>query len=150
MKHILFSLLAFLFINAAQAQSDPVSWNFTSKKISAKVYEVYLTATLKPGWHIYSQIQPKDAIATPTEIEFTKNALMNFDGKVKEVGKLEKFKDPALGATNHQYEKTVKFVQKVTLKAPAKTSLTGTVEYQVCDDKKCLPPKKVPFKVALG
>ncbi len=150
MNKILFTIAAVIMFGAAQAQADPVSWNFSSKKISDKVYEVYMTATLQPNWHIYSQTQPKDAIALPTEFSFTKNPLMNFEGKVKEMGKMEKFRDPALGATNHQYSKSVKFVQKVTLKAPVKTTVAGVVEYQTCDDKKCLPPKKVPFKVDLG
>lgn len=150
MKKFLFAIVAFIILGCAQAQTDPVSWKFSSKKISDKMYEIHMVATLKPSWHIYSQTQPKDAIASPTEFNFTKNPLMNFDGKVKELGKMEKFKDASLGATNYQYSNSVTFVQKITLKAPAKTSVVGTVEYQTCDDKKCLPPKKVPFKVTLG
>lgn len=150
MNKILLTIVAILMFGAAQAQADPVSWNFSTKKISDKVYEVHMIATLKPGWHIYSQVQPKDAIGLPTVFSFTQNPLMNFDGKVKEIGKMEKYKDATLGATNYQYSKTVNFVQKVTLKASAKTSVVGTVEYQTCDDKKCLPPKKVPFKINLG
>jgi thiol:disulfide interchange protein DsbD len=43
----------------------------------------------------------------------------------------------------------VDFVQIVKLKGKVKTSFSGSVEYQTCDDKKCLPPKTVNFKVAL-
>lgn len=151
MKKLLFVLTAFFILTGcATAQVDPVSWKFTTKQISPKVYEVHMIATLKPGWHIYSQTQPKDAIALPTEFSFTKNPLMNFDGKVKEVGKVEKFYDKTIKASANQYSKTVSFVQKVTLKAAVKTTLAGTVEYQTCDDVKCLPPKKVPFKVSIG
>ena len=32
----------------------------------------------------------------------------------------------------------------------AKTAITGEIEYQVCDDEKCLPPKKVPFTIVLN
>ncbi|MBK7099080.1 MAG: hypothetical protein IPH58_12905 [Sphingobacteriales bacterium] len=150
MKNLVFALLGVFLAGSVMAQSEPVKWNFTSKKISDKVYEIHLTATLDKGWHIYSQTQPKDAISQPTKIAFITNPLLNLDGKVKEVGKMEKFHDAALGASANQYSKTVNFVQKVTLKAAAKTSVAGTVEYQLCDDSKCLPPKKMPFKVNVG
>lgn len=74
---------------------------------------MYLTAKLNPGWHIYSQTQTADAIALPTEFSFTNNPLMTLVGKVKEVGKLEKFYDKTLKASANQYSKTVSFVQRV-------------------------------------
>ena len=49
----------------------------------------------------------------------------------------------------NQYSEKVDFVQIVKLKGKVKTSFSGSVEYQTCDDKKCLPPKTVNFKVAL-
>jgi thiol:disulfide interchange protein DsbD len=147
----LFLIVSIFFIaGAARAQSEPVKWSFSAKKISDKVYEVQMTANLNSGWHIYSQSQPRDAIAIPTKFAFSKNPLVNLDGKVRESGKMEKYKDPALSITAHQYSRAVSFIQKVTLKARAKTSLTGTVEYQLCDDSKCLPPKKIPFSVSVG
>ncbi len=132
----------------ALAQS-PVSWAFTSKKISDKVYEVHMTATIIKGWHLYAQTQPKDAIAQPTSFQFNNNPLLNFDGKVKEVGKLEKYKDKVLDLSAYQYSNKVNFVQIVKLKGNAKTAVIGKLEYQTCDDKKCLPPKTIPFTIAL-
>ena len=142
-------LLAILFIGIASFAQNPVSWTYTSKKISDNQYEVHLTATINPGWHLYSQNQPKDAIAIPTSFTFNKSPLLDFDGKVKEVGKMEKYTDKTLDVTAYQYSQKVVFVQKVRLKGKAKTSVTGKLEYQTCDDKKCLPPKTVPFTVAL-
>jgi len=40
-------------------------------------------------------------------------------------------------------------VQVVKLKAKAKTNIAGVVEFQTCDDKKCLPPKKVNFNIPI-
>ncbi|HMR85799.1 MAG TPA: protein-disulfide reductase DsbD family protein, partial [Niabella sp.] len=108
------------------------------------------TAVMQSGWHLYSQTQPSDAINIPTQFVFAANPLVTLTGKVAEVGKMEKFRDATVGASANQYSKTVTFVQKVTLKAAAKTNISGTVTYQTCDDKQCLPPKKVPFKVDLG
>jgi hypothetical protein len=149
MKKILLFLLASVILSSVNAQLTPVSWKFSSKRISDKVFEIHLTATIKSGWHLYSQTQPADAIALPTKVLFTKNPLVVIDGKVAEKGKMTKVHDAALSATMNEYSGSVDFVQKVTLKAPVKTSVAGVVEYQTCDDKKCLPPKKVSFSVSL-
>ena len=131
------------------AQLNPVTWSFTAKKIGDKTYEVHIKANIQQGWHLYSQNQPDDAIAIPTAIVFNKNPLLKFEGKVKEVGKVEKFHDPKLKLSANQFANTVDFVQIVKLKVNARTNITGSVEYQTCDDKKCLPPKTVTFSAAI-
>ena len=150
MKKILLSVVLIVGVIFANAQlASPVQWSFTSKKIANKQYEVYLTATIQGGWHLYSQNQPADAINQPTEILFSKNPLVTINGKITEVGKMELYQDKKLKISANQYAGKVVFVQKVTVKSTAKTTISGSVEYQTCDDKKCLPPKKEQFKVAL-
>lgn len=140
-----FSLMTGLFLLA----QNPVSWSFSAKKISSNSYEVHMTATIQSGWHLYSQVQPDDAIAIPTTFEIKTNPLVTLNGKIKEVGKLEKFVDKELDLSANQYSNKVDFVQVVNLKAKVKTNFSGSVEYQTCDDKKCLPPKTVNFNIAL-
>jgi thiol:disulfide interchange protein DsbD len=150
MKKLIIAIAALFTVGVASAQlANPVSWTYTSKKISDNVYEVQMTATIQPGWHLYSQTQPKDAIASPTSISFNKNPLVEFDGKIKEIGKLEKFKDEELDVSANQYSKQVMFTQKIKLKGKAKTAVTGKVNFQTCDDKKCLPPKTVNFSISI-
>jgi thiol:disulfide interchange protein DsbD len=146
-----FSLLVIVFAAAvASAQiASPVNWTFTSKKISDNVYEVQMTANIQNGWHLYSQTQPKDAIAVPTSFQFSNNPLIQLDGNVKEAGKMEKFSDKDLGVSANQYSKMVMFSQKVKLRGKAKSNVSGNVTYQTCDNKKCLPPKTVSFNIAL-
>lgn len=150
MKKLGLIFLAVFTVAAASAQTlNPVSWSFSSKKLNDKEYELQMTATIQPGWHLYSQIQPEDAIAQPTSFNFNKNPLLDLNGKVKEVGKLVKYKDETLDVSANQYSNKVVFVQKVKLKGRAKTAVTGKLEYQTCDDEKCLPPKTVNFSIAL-
>jgi hypothetical protein len=150
MKKVFFLLsLACVSMLASAQIASPVSWTFNSKKISENVYEVQMVATIQQGWHLYSQVQPKDAIAIPTSFSFTKNPLVELDGKIKEAGKMEKFTDQELGISANQYSKTVVFSQKVKLKGKAKSNVGGNVTFQTCDDKKCLPPKTVNFSIAL-
>jgi len=150
MKKFTLILFTFFIAGMVSAQTlNPVSWTFTSKKISNNVYELEMTATIQNVWHLYSQNQPDDAIAIPTAFSFNKNPLLDFDGKVKEVGKLQKYKDEKLGVSANQYSSKVVFVQKIKLKGKAKTNVTGKLEYQTCNDEKCLPPKTVNLSIAL-
>lgn len=145
-----YSILAFILLvtTVLQAQ-NPVTWTFSANKTADKTYEVHMTATIQPGWHLYSQAQPDDAIAIPTGITLNKNPLATFDGKIREVGKLEKFHDAKLDISANQYSGKVDFVQVVKLKANAKTNISGSVEFQTCNDEKCLPPKTVNFTIAV-
>lgn len=133
----------------ANAQLNPITWSFTAKKIADKTYEIHMTATIQNKWHLYSQKQPGDAVINPTTFVINPNPLFKLDDKVKEIGKMEVMKDATLGISAHQYANTVDFVQKIKLKANVKTNFSGSVEYQTCDDKKCLPPKTVNFSVAI-
>lgn len=151
MKKLAILFVAFFTVAAASAQGlNPVSWSFSSKKISEGVYEVQMTATIQQGWHLYSQKQPEDAIAQPTSFSFNKNPLLDFDGKVKEIGTMEKYKDETLGISAHQYSDKVVFVQVVKVRGKAKTAVTGKLEFQTCNNQKCLPPKTVNFSISLS
>ena len=150
MKKFIFILTSVFMVAIASAQGlNPVSWSFSSKKISDNVYELQMVATIQNGWHVYSQSQPKDAIAQPTTVVFNKNPLLQLDGKVKEVGNLEKFKDKELDISANQYSNKVTFVQRVKLRGKAKTNVTGKLTYQTCNDEKCLPAKTINLSIAL-
>jgi len=148
MKKFVFSMLFVLAAFLINAQLNPVSWTFTSKKIADKTYEIHMKATMQSGWHLYSQTQPEDAIAIPTTFTVNNNPLLTLNGKI-EVGKMEKFHDAKLDISANQYANAVDFVQVIKLKSNAKTNLSGSVEYQTCDNSKCLPPKTVNFSVAI-
>ena len=150
MKKWLLALVFTGLASLAQAQLNPITWTFSAKKINENTYELQMKASIQTNWHLYSQTQPDDAVAMPTTFVLNPNPLFTVDGKIKEIGKMEKYTDKVLKVSANQYSNTVTFTQLIKLKGKAKTSVTGTVEYQTCDDQKCLPPKKVSFKVALG
>lgn len=130
-------------------KGSPVSWNYSAKKVSDKVYEVHLKANMNNGWHIYSRKQPKEGIGLPTTVKFTANPLVIMKSKLEEKGKLEKVKNDELGMENHQYENEVDFVQLVTVKANVKTNITGSIEFMACTEERCLPPETVSFSLPL-
>ncbi len=146
---MLLSLLVMVLATATFAQSDKqVRWTFESKKISENTYEVRITADIGGNFHMYAQDGGDGPVSTT--FDFTKNPLISFDGKVKELGKMKKIYEEAFGSEVRYYEKKVDFVQVVKVKGKAKPTLAGKVEFMVCNDKECLPPSTVNFKVALG
>jgi hypothetical protein len=144
---ILFTAILTLAFMVSNAQLSKVTWSFTSKKIKEGEYEVNMTAVIAEGWHLYSQTTGKGPV--PTTFKFTKNALLKFDGKVKENGKLISVKDKVWDNTQKYYGGTVTFTQKVKLKGKIKTNVSGEVEFMVCDDTQCLPPTTQKFNIAL-
>jgi hypothetical protein len=146
MKQLMFTLAAFFIIATAGAQK--VSWAFTSKKIAADKYELHLTATVPSNWHIYSQLSHSDG-PIPTKITFNNNALLTMEGKIKEVGKLEKYFDNNFNVEVKYFANKVDFVQVVKMKGKIKTNVSGQVESMICDNRKCLPPSTVKFNIAL-
>jgi hypothetical protein len=149
MKKMLLSLVVLLVAATSFAQSDKqVKWTFHSKKLAENTYEVRMTADIGGTYHIYAQDGGDGPVSTT--FEFVKSPLITLEGKVKEHGNLKKVYEDAFGSEVRYYEKKVDFVQVVKVKGKAKPALTGKVEFMVCNDKECLPPATVNFKVPLG
>lgn len=149
MKRLSLSVIALLVTAFSFAQKqNPVSWNYEAIKKTADTYEIVLTATVEEPWHIYSQNTGKGG-PIPTAVMFKPNPLVTKNGKVKELGKLEKVFDKNFNTDVLYFSDKVKFVQLVKVKGGIKTNLSGTVEYMVCDDSQCLPPVKKSFELKL-
>ena len=143
------SLLAGASGFAQHQGPGPVKWRYSATKLDDKTWEIHLTASIDKGWHIYSQYQPKEAIAIPTKIRISKNPLIVSCGQINEVGNKEKQTIKELDIVQFQYTDQVDFVQRVILKANVQTSIAGTVTFQVCTDEQCLPPKEEAFSLSL-
>jgi len=149
MKRIALLITLFLAAIVGKAQSkDPVQWNFAAAKKADKIYELTFTATILKPWHIYSQLTPPGG-PVPTKIVFKTNPLVSVNGKAKEDGSLKNVHDQYFGEDVKYFDNQVAFVQTLNLKSNVKTNIAGTIEYMVCNDEECLPPKKVPFDLKL-
>ena len=146
-RFIALLLLALPVLTQAQI-ANPVKWNFTSKKINATTYELHMTATIAANWHLYAQEAGEGPV--PTSFKFTRNPLVVASGKVKEDGKLHKSFDKNFDSELKYYEKQVNFIQTVTIKGKVTTNVKGSVEFMVCDDHQCLPPKEIEFSISVG
>ena len=138
------STLFALFTLSTSAQIlNPVTFNYSAVKKGADLYEVHIRAMVEPKWHIYSVKNP-DGGAQATEIKITDGSIV---GKTKENGIMKTVFEKEFNVDQKYFENSVDFVQLVKLKKGAK--ITGTINYMVCNDKQCLPPKEVEFKIKM-
>jgi hypothetical protein len=149
MNKIFTTILALIASVSLFAQSDKqVRWNFEAKKVAENTYEIHMTADIGGNYHIYAQDGGEGPVST--SFDFTKNPLLVLNGNIKEQGKMKKVYEEAFSSEVRFFEKKVDFVQVVKVKGKAKTNLAGKVEFMVCNEKECLPPATVNFKIAVG
>ena len=142
---VFFAFIVLLISGAAKAQIlNPVSFQYSVVKKSNNTAEVRIKALIEPKWHLYSVKNPAGG-AQPTEIAF-KN--INTVGAIKESGKMKTMYEKEFKTNQKYFENTVTFVQLVKLK-PGTDKVTGTITYMVCNDRQCLPPKEVEFKIKI-
>lgn len=145
MKKLIFTIVAITCLSASYAQIlTPVTFNYSVVKKGNDMYEVHIKAMIEPKWHIYSVNNP-DGGAQATEIKINDGKVV---GAVKEKGKMKTAFEKEFGVNQKYFESSVDFIQLVKLK-PGHKKVTGTVNYMVCNDKMCLPPKEVEFKIKM-
>jgi thiol:disulfide interchange protein DsbD len=148
-KRLVLGMFLLSFASFAKAQiNNPVLWSYSAKKIADKTYEIHATATITGNWHLYAQDAGEGP--EPTSFKFTPNPLISFVGKVKEIGKLEKSFDKNFNSVLKYYAGNVDFVQKIKVRSSIATVVKGTVNFMVCNDRQCLPPRDVAFAVNVG
>ena len=145
MKKIFFTLITLLVLSGSYAQIlNPVTFNYSVVKKGNDLYEVHVKAMIQPKWHIYSVNNP-DGGAQATEIKINDGKVV---GMVKENGKLKTMFEKEFNVNQKYFESSVDFVQLIKLK-PGNKKISGTVNYMVCNDRQCLPPKEVEFKIKM-
>ncbi|MCI5057416.1 MAG: thioredoxin family protein [Flavobacteriales bacterium] len=125
---------------------NPVQWQNSFEKTSDSQYKLTFKATIEPGWHLYSQNLPSDDGPIATSFTFTESADYTRVGKVEEPKAHTEY-DPNFDMDLSYFENEVVFSQLVEINK--NTTVTGEIEFMVCDAEKCLPPEYIPFEFAL-
>ncbi len=145
MKTIFFTLISFFIVTVSFGQIlNPVKFSYSTVKKGNNQYEVHIKTFVEPRWHIYSIFNP-DGGAQPTALTFTNGKPI---GKAKEAGKMKTIFEKVFNVDQKYFETNVDFIQTVKV-VPGTKKVSGTIEYMVCNDKQCLPPKAVAFDIAL-
>jgi thiol:disulfide interchange protein DsbD len=131
-------LVLFLSVLTIKAQiQNPVKWEFKTKVTGENTADLQFIATIDQGWHLYSQNLPEGG-PMPTEFVFTKLDGIQLVGKASEPTPKEVF-DAMFNMTVKYFDKTATFVQKIKLTNSKPVTISGTINYQACNDETCVP-----------
>ncbi len=137
-KKILFPLFILISYISYSQVFDPVKWKTSVEKLSDTEYNLVTKANIDKGWHLYAQDVPKGG-PRPTVFTYKPNANYELIGNTTE----------GTGVTEHDntfkmvikyFSKKATFKQKIKLLTD-KAKIDVDVEFMVCDEVRCLPPK---------
>lgn len=135
-------LFIYLYLLATYATGqDKIEWSFqfnASRCIEA-------SAKIETGWHLYSIHLDPSAGPVPTAISLEKNKSITLTDTWVEQGHLLRKFDPTFGAEMSYFENDYTLIAPLSVKK--QTTVKGELTYMLCDDKRCLPPKTIPFEI---
>ncbi|MBP5710389.1 MAG: thioredoxin family protein [Bacteroidales bacterium] len=134
---LLIALLSQFF--AVIGQELPVTWQFKAVAISDEETELRFTATIKEGWHLFSQYH--HSIELPTVFTFKESEAYSRIGKVTEPKCIVSY-DPVFQDTSKYFEKFVTFKQKIKVKSAEAFQVKGNISGQACIDGRCVAMEK--------
>lgn len=137
MKKYLFSLILFLgFVINAQSQESTISWDTKISQETESEYILTFTASLKPGWHLYSQHLPEGG-PLATEFSFEKAGIdFKLIGKTEESETHTSYEEIFEMETSY-FEKQAVFSQRIQLINSSIDNIQISAAYQTCDDQAC-------------
>lgn len=108
--------------------------------------EVTLTvnAEIAKDWHINS-VSAKGEFGFPTKIELKTTSLEPIDENFTPSVKPKEL--PVAGASQLCHSGSFAWTRKYRVGASGIRSVRGSIEFQACDDQKCLPPKELEFSL---
>jgi len=148
MKYISFAFLFLFFCPSSHAQIvNPVHWTWRAEQVSGDEYKVIFTALIDKPWHTYG-MYIQEGGPVKTSFAFDKNPDVELIGKMTESGtKVKEGVDDVFGINVKLFEEKAVFEQRIKLKNS--TTLKGSFEFMVCDDKSCLPPDTKKFELPI-
>ena len=146
---LLFSLFIGFIANVNAQIHDPVKWKTSVEKVSETEYDLIIKATIDSGWHLYSQNVPEGG-PIPTSFSF-KESKKEYEliGKMVE-GKGHEVHDPVFDMDIKYFGDEATFKQRIKVLSKNNITITGALEFMVCDDTNCLPPTDVDYSFEVG
>ena len=123
---------------------EPVHFTSQLKELKGGEAELIFSATIDPGWHVYSTGLGSDG---PISASFHADKMDGVEtvGKLQARGKEIKQFDKLFEMELRFFEQAVTFVQKVRFTKPD-YDIDCYLEYGACNDEACLPPTEVALK----
>ncbi|TYB76426.1 protein-disulfide reductase DsbD family protein [Bizionia myxarmorum] len=139
---LLITLFAAIFSMQSQIL-NPVKWTGKTEKLSETEYNLIFEATIEEKWHLYSQDLPDEG---PQPTLFIFDSIKQADN-YKLIGKVVESKyitayDPVFEMDLNFFDFSAKFKQKIELLNPNLKNITADIEFQACDDARCIYEQK--------
>ncbi|HOY07429.1 MAG TPA: cytochrome c biogenesis protein CcdA [Saprospiraceae bacterium] len=141
----LYLLLLLLLVSAfAVSAQNPVKWSFSARDAGNCQVDLVFTGTIDDGWFTYSQFLESEDGPVATQITFSPGPGYKLVGKAKESGDIIKVHDKVFDMELTKFKHKAVLTQRITVADPSKP-ITGYLNFMVCNDEMCLPPKDVDF-----
>jgi len=138
-----------LFFTSFGQVVNPVKWTFDQKKISDTEYELYFTASIEKGWHLYSTSIGEGG-PIPTSFHFDSAQVNLLIGAMVADQSPVKVFDKSFNMDLEYFNGSVTFTQKVKSTSDKPVEIKGFVEYMSCNDETCTPPTEADFSFQMG
>jgi DsbC/DsbD-like thiol-disulfide interchange protein len=139
------------FTTISEGQSDIVDIKtFISKNgvHPGETFKVAVLVKISPGWHIHAN-ELSDQFLIPTELLFEENEKIKVTQFHYPEPKLEKYEYSESELEVYDGEIILgALVKTSSALKPGKYTLKGELDYQACDDRSCLSPKKIEFEIS--
>jgi thiol:disulfide interchange protein DsbD len=149
-----FPVIILLFLLAAQALAQsPASWRLETdakgKSLKAgEKFKAALKAAIEGDWHMYAVDQPEGEGPRPTKITFPEDKPFKLGGKITSPQPTVKF-DPNFNINSRFYNSSAEFGIPIEMTGEGNADdLLIRVNFQLCNDTTCLPPKTVRVTLA--
>ena len=134
---LLLSLLLVLSLSVMAQMVDPVTWKSTSNKLEDGSVEITFDASIEMRWHLYSQYFDEGG---PVRTTFYYNESDKYEliGQASESPEPHEEYDDVFKINVKYFSDKAKFVQKIKVLTDETFVITGSIEYQVCQEDKCV------------
>ena len=139
MKKVFFLLLTLFTLSVSSFSQivEPVKWSSEVEKTGEDTYKLIMNATIDEGWYLYTQDIPEGG-PIPTLFTFeNENNDFELIGDVEESASKSKF-DKIFEMELSYFSHEASFTQQIKVTNPALSAISATVDYQSCDDEKCI------------
>ncbi|MFO7842494.1 MAG: protein-disulfide reductase DsbD family protein [Bacteroidales bacterium] len=139
MKRIALLISVFFIISTTVFAQlvDPVEWNYKSKNVSGDTTALIFDAKIDMNWHLYSQYFDEGG-PVRTTFYFDESDKFEIIGQAAESPEPEEVMDEIFNMKVKYFSNAATFTQKIKVLSEKDFTITGSIEYQVCQDDKCV------------
>jgi thiol:disulfide interchange protein DsbD len=136
-KALLSAILLFIATSLSAQLFNPVKWTTKSVKTGDNTADLIFEATIDMKWHLYSQYFDEGG-PVRTNFMFDESDQFELIGKPSESPDPEEVMDEVFKIKVKYFSNKATFVQKIKVNSSQAFTINGSIEYQVCQDDKCV------------